>query len=775
MPNRKGPPGEPPPQASGPARRPGPPSRPSAPGRHPGSTSASPARQGGLFQEARKVASDVLEGEVVRVTYENDETGFRVLRVKVDGQRELATAVGVFPPAPPGSRVRATGKLEKSEQHGEQFKVETLLPVMPGTIAGLERFLASGVVKGIGPAFAKRIVEEFGEKTLDVLDHEPGRLRDVAGLGAKRADEVAKAWETHRAIGAIMIFLQSHGASPALAGRIYKRFGPRAVRVVSASPYRLALDVWGIGFKTADRIARSIGVGAQSPERAQAGVMQVLHERAAGGHVFTERRELAGMTAMMLEIDEGGAEAAIDALTTNGRVKCDDRGDAVAVYDLELWTAEQRVAARLARLLQQPDVRPLSPFAGEAIAAFEKRARVELAAAQREAVELVARSKVVVVTGGPGVGKTTIVRAILDLFDRARLKARLAAPTGRAAKRMSEATGREATTLHRLLEYDPKSRTFSRNEHRPAEGAAFVIDETSMLDLQLADGLFSALPDDARVVLVGDVDQLPSVGPGAVLRDVIASGVVPTARLTTIFRQAEGSQIVQNAHRIQRGEPPVSDEGPSGEFYVVPRKEDDAAADTIVDLVTRRIPGRFGLDPRRDIQVLTPMHRGGCGTTALNERLQAALNPEGPSVKRGTRVLRVRDKVMQLRNDYEREVFNGDVGFVVRVDEEARELVVAFDGREVKYDESDLDELVLAYATSIHKSQGSEYPAIVVPLLTQHFVMLSRNLLYTAVTRGKKLVTLVADPRAVGLALGEVRKEQRATWLAAKLRDAVRG
>ncbi len=732
-------------------------------------------RQGGLFQEGRKIASDVLEGEVVRVTYENDETGFRVLRVQVDDQKDLATAVGVFPPAPPGSRVRATGRWEKNNAHGEQFKVETLLPVMPGTIAGLEKFLGSGVVRGIGPAFAKRIVEAFAEKTLDVLDHEPHRLRDVGGLGAKRADEVARAWESHRAIGAIMIFLQSHGASPALAGRIHKRFGPRAVAIVSASPYRLALDVWGVGFLTADRIARSIGVAASSPERAQAGVMQVLHERALQGHVYTERRELAALAAAMLEVDEGGAEAAIDALAAASRVKCDDRGDLVAVYELELWTAEQRVASRLARLLEEPGVRPLSPFAAEAVAAFEKRSNVVLAAAQREAVELVARSKVVVVTGGPGAGKTTIVRAILDLFDRAKLRARLAAPTGRAAKRMSEATGREATTLHRMLEYEPKTRTFARGEHRPVEASAVIVDETSMLDLQLADGLFSAVPDDARLVLVGDVDQLPSVGPGAVLRDIIASGVVPTARLTTIFRQAEGSQIVENAHRIQRGEAPISAEGTGGEFYVVQRKEAEAAADTIIDLVTKRIPGRFGLSPVRDVQVLTPMHRGACGTTALNERLQAALNPEGPSVRRGTRTLRLRDKVMQLRNDYEREVYNGDVGFVSKVDEEARELTVSFEGREVAYEENDLDELVLAYATSIHKSQGSEYPAVVVPLLTQHFIMLSRNLLYTAVTRGKRLVTLVADPRAVGIALGEVRKEQRATWLAAKLREAVRG
>jgi len=736
-----------------------------------------PARpaQSALFAEARKVAHGVIEGEVVRVTYENDESGFRVIRLKVDGRNDLATLVGVFPPAPPGSRVRATGRVECDNQHGEQFKVETLLTVMPSTIAGLEKFLGSGVVRGIGPAFAKRIVEAFGEKTLDVLDHEPHRLRDVGGLGHKRADEVAKQWEAHRAIGAIMIFLQSHGASPALASRIYKRFGSRAVAIVSASPYRLALDVWGVGFKTADRIARSIGLSATSPERAQAGVVQLLHDRAQQGHVFTQRTPLVEAGSLMLEVDSGAIETAIDTLSLASRIKVEDRGDVVAVYDRELWAAEERVANRFATLLEAPAGKTIAPYAAEAIAAFEARSQVVLAAAQREAIELCAERKVVIVTGGPGVGKTTIVRAILSLFDRAGLRAKLAAPTGRAAKRMSEATGREATTLHRLLEYDPKARGFARNHNRPIEASAIVVDEVSMLDLTLADGLLGALADDARLVLVGDVDQLPSVGPGAVLRDAIESGVVPTVRLTAIFRQAEGSLIVENAHRIREGEVPVSAEGNSGEFYVVPRKEGVAAADTIIDLVTRRIPARFGLSAVRDVQVLTPMHRGACGTTVLNERLQEALNPVGPSVKRGTRILRLGDKVMQLRNDYQREVFNGDVGFITSVDEEARELVVTFDARPVAYDEADLDELVLAYAISIHKSQGSEYPAVVIPLLTQHFVMLSRNLLYTAVTRGKRLVGLVADPRAIALALAEVRRTERETHLAARIREALRG
>jgi exodeoxyribonuclease V alpha subunit len=734
--------------------------------------------QGRLFARSAGDALTV-DGEVVRITYSNDESGFRVIRVKVDGVADEKTLVGVFPLPPPGTRVRATGKLTRDVKRGEQFKVETLLTVAPATLAGVERFLGSGLVPGVGEAFAKRIVEAFGESTLEVLDHDPTRLREVPGLGQKRAQQIERAWEAHRAVGAIMIFLQSHGASPALASRIYKRFGPRAVAVVSANPYRLALDVWGVGFKTADRIAGSLGIAKNAPERAQAGVVQVLHERAAQGHVFTERGALVELSARMLEIDEGAVEVAIDSLIAERRVRSEAALRSVqgaAIYTPALYDAEVLVARRLSELVASPVIgRPLDALVERVVADFEAASGVSLADAQRAAIEAAARSKVVVVTGGPGVGKTTIVRALLMLFDQAGLKTRLAAPTGRAAKRMTEATKREAVTLHRLLEFDPKTRTFTRGEETPLDLGALVVDESSMVDLELMSALVSALPQQARLVLVGDVDQLPSVGPGAVLRDAISSGVVPTARLSQIFRQAAGSLIVENAHRIHAGEAPVSDRGQDGEFYLVERKTDEAAADSLIELVTQRIPRVFGLDPTRDVQVLTPMHKGASGTISLNERLQAALNPSGPSVKIGARTFRLGDKVMQLKNDYVREVYNGDVGIISKIDQEARALWVRFDDRQITYEEGDLEELTLAYATSIHKSQGSEYPAVVIPFTMSHFVMLSRNLLYTAVTRGKRLVVIVGEKRAIGLSLAETRKEARSTALGERLSQAVRG
>ncbi|HVY45710.1 MAG TPA: ATP-dependent RecD-like DNA helicase [Minicystis sp.] len=750
----------------------------------PPSPKAAPARRGpqqrGLFRPPPRTAKPpsvgvpvTVEGEIARVAYES-EAGFRVVRVDVEGRPEQETWVGVFPSATPGSRVRATGKYEKDPKHGYQLRVETLIAVAPATIEGLERYLGSGIAKGVGPAWAKRVVETFGLETLDVLDRTPERLHEVPGLGARRVDAVTRAWAERRAVGAIMVFLQSHGVSPALASRIYRRFGAHAIEIVSRAPYRLALDVWGVGFKTADAIARSLGVGEDAPERAQAGVLQTLHDLSSKGHVYAERAALARIAAAMLGRDEADASAAIDALADSKHVVVEALGGGeAAVYKTDLHDAEVRLARRLRVLIEQPATKHaelLAKGAAEAIGSFEQKTGVTLAPAQREAVELAAKHRVVVVTGGPGVGKTTIVRAILSVFARAKLDVRLAAPTGRAAKRMTEATGRQAVTLHRLLEFDPKKREFSRQRARPIDADALVVDESSMLDLSLADALLQAVANDARLVLVGDVDQLPSVGPGAVLRDVIASRRVPTARLTQIFRQAEGSLIVSNAHKIHAGQLPESAGRPDGEFFVLPRTEATAAADAILEVVTKRIPQRFGLDPRRDVQVLTPMHRGDAGATVLNERLQKALNPEGAEVTRGSRTLRQGDKVMQLRNDYDKEVFNGDLGFVTSVDPAERELTVRFDDREVKYEEGELDELALAYATSIHKSQGSEYPAVVVPILTQHFVMLSRNLLYTAVTRGKRLVVLVADPRALSIALAEVRKEERMTRLADRIR-----
>jgi exodeoxyribonuclease V alpha subunit len=707
-------------------------------------------------------------GEVERVTYENEETGFRVIRVGSIKDRGSVAAVGKFPAVGPGTKVRITGDFVNDPRHGEQLRVDTLVPVEPDTLVGLERYLGSGLIAGVGPGFAKRIVEVFGLGTLKVLDETPERLSEVTGLGERRVEEIRKTWKSQRAISNIMLVLQTHGASPALAARIFERYGDRAGQIVQLHPYRLALEVRGVGFKTADRIARSIGIRGDHPERAQAGTWHVLESFADQGHVAVPRAVLVERAAQMLEVDEAHVEAAIDALHGALRIVVEDD----LVFPVRLHAAEVSVAGSFRRLLESP-ARVL-PGLEAAIKTFEDTAKVVLGPEQRRAVEAAARDKVVIVTGGPGVGKTTIVRAILSVFDRGRLTVTLAAPTGRAAKRMSEATGRPAATLHRALEFDPRLRSFGHDAQRPLDVDAVVVDEASMIDVELMAALLDAVPPAARLVIVGDSDQLPSVGPGAVLRDVIESGIVPTVRLNLIFRQTDESRIVANAHAILRGEMPESAdiEAPGADFFIVKRRDAEEAQKTIIEIVTGRIPKRFGFNPVTDVQVLTPMHRGPAGTQALNAALQAALNPNGPALDRRGVLFRAGDKVMQTKNDYEREVYNGDVGIVARVDTENVTLVVRFQEREVTYEDANLDVLALAYATSIHKSQGSEYPAVVIPLLTAHFVMLSRNLVYTAVTRARRLCVLVADPRALGVALAETRKEERLTRLAARLRGS---
>jgi exodeoxyribonuclease V alpha subunit len=709
-------------------------------------------------------------GEVERVTFENEETGFRVIKVGQVAGRGTITVVGNFAAVGPGTRVRLTGDFVNDPRHGEQFRVETLVPVAPDTLVGLERYLGSGLIPGIGPGFAKRIVAVFGLETLKVLDENPDRLSEVSGLGERRAEEIRKKWSSQRAISSIMLLLQTHGASPALASRIFERYGDRAAQMVQRHPYRLALDVRGVGFKTADRIARSLGIAGDHPERVQAGVAHVLETLAGEGHVASPRSSLVDRTATLLEVDPAHVDAAIDALTAAERVVVEDD----VAFSARLHAAEVGVAGYLHSLLASP-ARALTGFEAS-LAAFEESARISLAPEQRRAVEAAARDKLVVVTGGPGVGKTTIVRAVLSVFERARLSVRLAAPTGRAAKRLAETTRRQASTIHRLLEFDPRLRKFSRDAEKPLDADAVIVDEASMIDVELALALLSAIPPASRLVVVGDSDQLPSVGPGAVLRDVIDSGVVPTVRLARIFRQADESRIVSNAHAILRGEMPESSsaDAPNADFFVIQRRDPDEAARTVLELVTERIPKRFRVSPRDDVQVLTPMHRGPVGTTALNKALQGSLNPDGPFIERRGVPYRIGDKVMQTKNDHDSEVYNGDLGVIARVYPSEEKLVVRFDDREVVYEDSDIDLLTLAYATSIHKSQGSEYPVVVVPLLTTHFVMLSRNLLYTAVTRAKRLCVLVADPRALKLALSEVRREERVTRLASRLRGAIR-
>jgi exodeoxyribonuclease V alpha subunit len=708
-----------------------------------------------------------LAGEVQRVTFENEETGFRVVKVLENPRSEPIVVVGVFGAVGPGNQVRATGNFEDSK-HGRQFRVDSLMVVAPETLDGIERYLGSGVIPGLGPGFAKRIVEKFGTSTLQVLDGDPARLAQVPGLKGKRLATITRAWSDQRRLSNVRLILQTHGASASLANRIVEKYDDRAAQMLERHPYRLAIEVRGIGFKTADRLAQSLGLSRDHPERVQAGVLHVLGHLADSGHVLATRAALAADCGRLLEVDEGHVQAAVDALWGAGRVVVAHDG----VYLTHLEQAEREVAQHLRRLMRAPG-RDLRGWE-RAIAAFEKSAGYALSLEQRESVERVAREKVLVLTGGPGVGKTTIVRAILHVFQSARLEVKLAAPTGRAAKRLSESTRQNAVTLHRLLEYDPHLHSFARNSRSPLDAKAVVVDEASMVDIELARSLLGALPDDGRLVLVGDVDQLPSVGPGAFLHDVIESRVVPTVRLNRIFRQSEASSIVENAHAILSGEEPKSDppEADHPEFFVIQKRDAEEAAETIRKLVVERIPQRFGLDPRRDIQVLTPMHRGAAGTLALNQLLQRSLNPAQTGIEHKQEVFMLGDKVMQIKNDYEKEAFNGDLGRIVELDVDGVRLAVDFDGRVVRYVGRELDALRLAYATSIHKSQGSEYPAVVIPLSTSHFPMLSRNLLYTAVTRAKRLCVLIADPRALRLALDEQRRERRSTGLAERLRRA---
>jgi exodeoxyribonuclease V alpha subunit len=593
----------------------------------------------------------------------------------------------------------------------------------------------------------------------------------VPGIGGRRAEQIAKTWSAQRATNGVMILLQAHGASPQLALRIVKHYGDQAANVVEHAPFRLALEVRGIGFKTADRLARSLGIAGDHPERVQAGIVHELEGVTAEGHTYAPREGLTERAAEMLGVDQAHVRAGLDALWASGRVILEQ--DRVLLP--WLGRAEAELGRGLARLASDRVI-PLQ-HVEHALEAFERQAGLSLAPAQRRALEAAAEHHVTIITGGPGVGKTTIVRALVSLFERSRLAIRLAAPTGRAAKRLAEASGREATTIHRLLEFDPRALDFQRDEQSPLEADVVIVDEASMIDVPLAAALVSALPTAARLVIVGDADQLPSVGPGAFLRDVLASGLLASVRLDHIFRQAGASRIVVNAHRILHGETPESapPDDPESDFFVVSTSDPNRASDTLLRVVLERIPERFGLVPGREIQVLTPMHRGPVGTVALNERLQQALNPDGRVIPLAGGRLRAGDRVMQTRNDHQREVYNGDLGVVLGQDEESGIVRVGFDQREVEYEAPDLDALVLAYATSIHKSQGSEYPAVVVPLLTSHFVMLSRNLVYTAVTRARRLCVLVADPRALKLALAEVRREDRQTLLLERLRAAAAG
>jgi exodeoxyribonuclease V alpha subunit len=714
----------------------------------------------------------VLEGVLERVTWASEESGFSVVRLQVPGRKELVTAVGPMVAIQPGESVRLTGRWVLDKKWGEQFRADSFATVKPATLVGIERYLGSGLVRGVGRVMAERLVHRFGLETLEVIDRAPERLREVEGIGPLRSERIRTAWAEQREIRTVMVFLQSHGVATGHAVKIWKRYRERAIATVEENPYRLALDIWGIGFKTADGIARNLGVEANSPRRAEAGVLHVLGGLSDEGHVFFPRDRLVESAREILEIEPPIIEQAIDAMAAEDQlvVEAPRAGEASAVYLRSLHAAESGAAALLRELLRAP-VRPIAIDVEKAIAWFEQRQQIALAPEQREAIRQAIAAKVLVITGGPGTGKTTLVNGIIQILQKKGRRIELAAPTGRAAKRLSQATGREARTVHRLLEFTPKAMRFARNRDRPLEADLVILDEASMVDTVLGFDLVKALPPYAQLVLVGDVDQLPSVGPGSVLSDVIASGAVPVARLVHIFRQAEQSLIVENAHRINRGEMPREGSAKDADFFFIRQEEPEGVLATLKSLVAERIPKRFGFDPVDDIQVLTPMHRGLLGAGNLNAELQALLNPKGEGLTRGSRTFRRGDKVMQLRNNYDLEVFNGDLGRAQRIDAVEQQIEVVFDGRPVVYDFADLDELTLAYACTVHKSQGSEYPCVVIPLHTQHYAMLQRNLLYTAVTRGRKLVVLVGSVRALAIAVKSGQKGTRYTQLAARLRE----
>jgi exodeoxyribonuclease V alpha subunit len=718
-------------------------------------------------------STEVLAGRVERVVFHNPESGFCVLRVAARGRREPVTIVGHAPLISPGEFVQASGAWATDRTHGVQFRATFLKPAAPTTREGIEKYLASGMLRGIGAVYAKKLVHAFGEGVFDVIENEPGRLRQVPGIGAKRARQIAAGWAGTRAVREIMLFLTEHGVGAARAARIYKTYGAEAVRLISQDPYRLARDIRGIGFRSADQIALRLGIDKTAMIRVRAGVSYALAEAMNDGNCGLPEDELVALAESLIEVPAALIEEALGREIAAGAVVADAIEGRRVVFLAALYRAERDIAARLKALAAGAPAWPAID-ADKAIPWVEARTRLTLADSQKAAIRVALGAKVLVITGGPGVGKTTLVNSLLKILLAKRVRALLCAPTGRAAKRLSESTGIAAQTIHRLLEADPAGGGFRRDEEEPLECDLLVVDETSMVDVPLMRALLRAVPDGAALILVGDVDQLPSVGPGQVLSDIIASGAVPVVRLDEVFRQAAESRIVTNAHRINRGEMPDLAAREGGDFYFVDAADPQDAAKKLVAIVRERIPRRFGLDPVRDIQVLSPMNRGPLGARALNVELQQALNPPGDvSIERFGMVFGPGDKVMQVENDYDKEVFNGDLGIIARLDREAGEVTVEFDGRPVVYNSGELDELALAYATTIHKSQGSEYPAVVIALATTHYPMLQKNLVYTGVTRGKRLVVLVGQRRALAIAVGGGQAKRRWSklreWLAAAL------
>ncbi|MDO4333931.1 MAG: ATP-dependent RecD-like DNA helicase [Eubacteriales bacterium] len=712
---------------------------------------------------------------VERITYQNPENGYSVLKVRVKDYAELVTVIGNLLDANVGSVLLINGNWKVDAKYGRQFVAETWEETMPATVYGIEKYLGSGLIKGVGPKFAKKIVQTYGTDTLEIIETDVGRLIEIPGIGGKRVRMIEESWERQKEIKNIMLFLQDHGVSTSFAAKIYKQYGNESIDKVKENPFRLADDIWGIGFKTADSIAQKLGIEKEAFIRLRSGIMYTLSALADEGHVYVEKETLIRKASELLE----AAEPCI-VMTMDQMLKDQDLiRETEAIYLPPFYYAETGVANKLKKLLAQPASDRLwvqlmnarKNTGNDALSVdvkkIEQTVNMEYDEIQADAIRQAAQSKIMILTGGPGTGKTTTTQGIIAAYRRFGLKILLAAPTGRAAKRMTEATGLEAKTIHRLLEYKPPE-GYQKNEENPLEGDVLIVDECSMIDMILMNALLKAIPPHMRLVLVGDIDQLPSVGAGNVLRDIIDSGAFPVIRLTRIFRQAQSSRIVMNAHRINEGKMPELSNAKESDFFFVTKENPEEAASEIVELVRKKLPGYYRI-PASQIQVLTPMQRGVVGATNMNLALQEALNPEGEGLRRSGFIYRVKDKVMQIRNNYEKEIFNGDIGVIESVDLADRTLTVNFDGRSIAYDATELDELAHAYATTIHKAQGSEYPVVVMPVLMNHYVMLQRNLIYTGITRAKKILVLVGTQKALAYAVRNVTVTRRNSMLKERL------
>jgi len=721
-----------------------------------------------------------IEGTLDRIVFQNEDNNFTVAKVNLENGEEV-TVVGALIGVQKGAPLFIEGAWVEDKKFGRQFKIDTFQIRSPQTLLGIERYLSSGLIPGIGDELAKRIVKEFGLRTFEVVGSSPESLTAVEGIGPSRAKKITEAWKDQKQIQDVMVFLRGHGVSAAFATRIFKRYGADAIDIVQSNPYRLALDIWGIGFRSADAIAQNLGIEKDAGERIEAGLLHVLGQLSEDGHVIVPQAHAIATGAELLGVDPALIPPAITRLLVSNLIVREDlvpHGPSLSLANLHAYECD---AAEFFVEVATSQGCSIDVDIDKFLDQYEKRNEIRLAPQQREAIIAGVQDKTVVITGGPGVGKTTIIRALVEIYDQAGLEIALAAPTGRAAKRLSESTSRGASTLHRLLEFMPQTGQFERGLGNPLDADVVIVDEASMVDIALFRGLVAALPHDATFIVVGDVDQLPSVGPGSVLADLIASRLPTVVKLTEIFRQAAQSQIVISAHQINAGElpnlvAPAGNDPTRSDFYFIERENPIAARDTVIELISDRIPKSFGFNPLEDVQVLTPMHRGELGTTALNLAMQEAIGGKAgsPEIKRGTRCYRVGDKVMQIRNNYDKEVFNGDVGIVRIVEPKASILKIEFlDGRMVLYQRNELDDLMHAFAISVHKSQGSEYPCVILPLLTQHYMMLQRNLLYTALTRGKELVVMVGSSRAVKMAVENQSSKQRWTYLAERIRNRI--